>query len=67
MNAAAAAASPDGRARAILDSLIDERRRLRGAREDVSLLEANRIAIIYWQRQLERSRADALVRARHGV
>ena len=46
---------PGGRVQAILDSLIDERRRLRGARDEASLLEANRIAIVYWQQQLERT------------
>ena len=58
-----AAAAPSGRVQAILESLIDERRRLRGARDDASLLEANRIAIIYWQQQLARARAGAPRRA----
>jgi hypothetical protein len=62
-----AAAAPAGRAQAILESLIDERRRLRGDRDDASLLEANRIAIVYWQQQLERSRTGAPRRARPGV
>jgi hypothetical protein len=49
---------------AILESLIDERRRLRGDRDDTALLEANRIAIIYWQQQLERAPTGAPHRAR---
>jgi hypothetical protein len=52
---------------AILESLIDERRRLRGDRDDASLLEANRIAIIYWQQQLERTRTGAPRRTRPEV
>jgi hypothetical protein len=51
---------------AILESLIDERRRLRGDRDD-SLLEANRIAIVYWQQELERTRTGAPRRARPEV
>ena len=67
MRGAGTAAAPGGRAQAILESLIDERRRLRGDRDDASLLEANRIAIMYWQQQLERTRTGAPRRARPEV
>jgi hypothetical protein len=67
MRGAGAAAAPAGRVQAILESLIEERRRLRGDPDDASLLEANRIAIIYWQQQLERSRTGASSRARPEV
>ena len=42
---------------AILDSLIDERRRLQRGVPDVALLEANRLAIVYWQRELAQAAA----------
>jgi hypothetical protein len=42
------------RARAILDHLIRQRQDLRSAPVDEGLLEANRLGIVYWQRQLAR-------------
>ncbi len=62
MNAVAAAVSPSGRIKAILDSLIDERRRLRADPHDESLLAANRIAIVYWREQLEQNDAGGIAR-----
>lgn len=41
----------DAPAKAILESLIRERRVLQGSGDSASL-EANRLAIVYWQRQL---------------
>lgn len=43
-----------GRIHAILESLIGERKRLERGPEEASLVEANRMAIRYWQDQLER-------------
>jgi hypothetical protein len=40
------------RARLILNELILQRRGLREAGVDEGLLEANRLGIVYWQRQL---------------
>jgi len=60
MSAAAATLSPIGRIQSILDSLIDERRRLRAERHDAPLLEANRIAIVYWQQELDRNLAGGI-------
>ena len=44
-------ASP-GRIHAILDKLVDERRRLEATRGEAALLEANKRAIVYWRAQL---------------
>jgi hypothetical protein len=38
--------------RTILDRLVDERQRLRFGGAERSALEANRRAIVYWQRRL---------------
>jgi hypothetical protein len=46
-----------GRIHSILDSLIRERQRLRNAAYEESLLEANRLAIVYWQQELHRALA----------
>jgi hypothetical protein len=46
-----------GRIHAILDNLIQERHRLRRDRSELPLLEANRLAIIYWQQELSRALA----------
>ena|SRR5215468_10678631 len=46
-----------GRIHSILDSLIRERQRLRNAAHEESLLEANRLAIVYWQQELTRALA----------
>jgi hypothetical protein len=43
------------RARAILEHLIRQRQSLRSAPVDESLLEANRLGIVYWQLQLARA------------
>lgn len=41
-------------ARAILDDLVHQRESMQCNTADTGLLEANRLAIIYWQRQLPR-------------
>lgn len=41
-------------ARSVLDDLIRQRRRLRFESADPGLLEANRLAIVYWQLQVAR-------------
>jgi hypothetical protein len=46
------------RARAILDDLIRQRQRMRDARVEEGLLEANRLGIVYWQGQVARASAD---------
>jgi hypothetical protein len=56
-----------GRIHTILDSLIEERRRLRTGASDGSLLEANRLAIVYWREQLERSVEDPAGRVEDGA
>jgi hypothetical protein len=50
---------PSERARTIRNHLVHERRLqlMREGTADQGLLEANRLAIIYWQRQLSRSLA----------
>jgi hypothetical protein len=54
-----------GRIQAILESLIGERKRLERAPLEASLVEANRMAICYWQEQLERrGRTDGTFRMR---
>jgi hypothetical protein len=45
-----------GRIHAILESLIGERKRLQHEPHAAPLMEANRMAISYWQEQLERHR-----------
>jgi hypothetical protein len=42
-------------ARSILNDLIRQRRRMRETEPNPSLLEANRLAIVYWQWQLTRA------------
>jgi hypothetical protein len=46
--------TPAERARKILNALILERRDLRSSGADQATLEANRLALAYWQRQLSR-------------
>jgi hypothetical protein len=46
--------SPDA-ARSILNDLIRQRQRMRDHEPNASLLEANRLAIVYWQWQLTRA------------
>lgn len=48
-------APPEDRIREILDDLVRQHQRMRGVATDIGLLEANRLAIIYWQRQLSRT------------
>jgi hypothetical protein len=52
MNEGPAAAE---RARSILNDLIRQRQSMRDAAVDESLLEANRLGIVYWQWQLARA------------
>jgi hypothetical protein len=52
-------------ARSILDDLIRQRQSMRGADADASLIEANRLGIVYWQWQL--SRALSAERERTGA
>jgi predicted nucleotidyltransferase len=42
-------------ARSILNDLIRQRQRMRDSEANASLLEANRLAIAYWQWQLTRA------------
>ena len=51
----AAAATAEG-AREILHQLVKCRKELAHQGADSSTLEANRLAIVYWQRQLARAR-----------
>jgi hypothetical protein len=46
------------RIRAIVVSLVEERRQLREASAGVLELEANRLAIVYWQQELARLDAE---------
>jgi hypothetical protein len=48
-------AVPAERARSILGDLVRQRQLMRGDSADDGLLEANRLAIVYWQWQLTRS------------
>jgi hypothetical protein len=48
-------------ARAILNDLIRQRQRMQGTDCDRSLLEANRLAIVFWQQELRRA-----IEAKHG-
>ena len=42
----------EARIRAVLDSLVHERQELRRSGVDAAALEANRLAIVYWQQAL---------------
>ena len=42
----------EARIRAVLDSLVRERRELRRSEVERAALEANRLAIVYWQQAL---------------
>jgi hypothetical protein len=44
----------EARIRAVLDSLVRERRELRRSGVEQAALEANRLAIVYWQQALAR-------------
>jgi hypothetical protein len=48
-------------ARAILNDLIRQRQRMQGTDCDRELLEANRLAIVFWQQELRRA-----IEAQHG-
>jgi hypothetical protein len=54
-----------GRIHAILESLIGERKRLERGPREASLVEANRMAISYWQDQLERRAHTSSTASRH--
>ena len=42
------------RIRAVIDALVHERQLLRHTGTDPAALEANRLAIVYWQQELSR-------------
>jgi len=44
--------------RRILDRLVQERQQLRRSPENDAALEANRLALVYWQDQLQRALLD---------
>ena len=48
--------------RAVLNSLVRERQALRHAGTDQAALEANRIAIVYWQQELSRRLVETRAR-----
>ena len=48
-------------ARTILSDLIRQRQRMQGTDCDKDLLEANRLAIVFWQQELRRA-----IKATHG-
>ena len=49
-------------ARAVLASLVHERQALRHAGTDRAALEANRLAIVYWQQELSKRLIESGVR-----
>lgn len=55
MIAANNTAAPADRIRTILDNLISQRRAMRRTTTEAGLLEANRLAIVYWRWQLSRN------------
>jgi hypothetical protein len=50
------------RVRAVLTSLVGERQSLRRAGTDQAALEANRLAIVYWQQELSKRLIETSVR-----
>jgi hypothetical protein len=48
--------------RVVLDSLVRERQELRHRGTDRAALEANRIAIVYWQQELSKRLIETSVR-----
>ena len=50
----------------VLDSLVSERQRLRSSAVEPALLEANRMAIVYWQNELVREIGRAHGASAHG-
>lgn len=59
MTGPAGTAARETKIHEILDGLFRERRGLRSTNVDPGLLEANRLAIVYWQRQLSPATPDA--------
>jgi hypothetical protein len=53
--------APD-RIRMVLDSLVRERQALRHRDTDPAALEANRLAIVYWQQELSKRLIETPVR-----
>lgn len=51
-------------ARAILNDLIRQRQRMQGTDCDRGLLEANKLAIVFWQQELRRAIDAKHARAR---
>ena len=51
------------RIRLVLDSLVSERQALRHLGNDPAALEANRLAIVYWQQELSKRLIEASVRS----
>jgi hypothetical protein len=51
------------RIRLVLDSLVSERQALRHRGTDPAALEANRLAIVYWQQELSKRLIEAAVRS----
>ena len=50
------------RIRAVLNSLVHERQALRHAGADQAALEANRLAIVYWQQELSKRLVETRAR-----
>ena len=59
---AAGRAGNADRVRAVLASLVHERQALRYAGTDRAALEANRLAIVYWQQELSKRLIESGVR-----
>ena len=51
--------------RRILDRLVQERQQLRRSPEDGAALEANRLALVYWQNELHRALLDKALPDKH--
>ena len=56
------AADTADRVRSVLSSLVHERQALRYAGTDPAALEANRLAIVYWQQELSKRLIESGVR-----
>ena len=59
-----APAEGSGRIREVLDALVHERQELRRTHAGETLLEANRLAIVYWQQKLNAGLAAERTRSR---
>ena len=55
-------ANTEDRIRGVLNSLVRERQELRRRGTDRATLEANRIAIVYWQQELSKRLIETAVR-----